>query len=245
MFAGGPAAQGRGPARRAHVAARPSPCLLGPLPRTPLFPQTTPPRHDGGSFFPGTGAATEAGSGAGEGFTLNVPWGGPGAGDGDYIAAFTRVLLPVAYEFGPDLLIVSAGFDAADGDPLGGCRLSPACFGHLTALLQPVAPLVLLLEARVAAGGARGGARRRACAPSRAGRGKGAGRTSLSSLQPPAPRRAPCPRRSARPPPHATRPYPNPAPPTPPRPNRPAPPRTPRAATTCGPRLAAWRPACA
>ncbi|GBF97132.1 histone deacetylase [Raphidocelis subcapitata] len=103
-------------------------------------------RHDGGSFFPGTGAAADAGTGAGEGFSLNVPWSGPGAGDGDYISAFTRVLLPVAYEFAPDLLIVSAGFDAAAGDPLGGCRVTPDCFGHLTALLQPVAPLVLLLE---------------------------------------------------------------------------------------------------
>lgn len=55
-------------------------------------------------------------------------------------------LVPIAYEFSPDLIIVSAGFDAAEGDPLGGCHLSPACYGHLTALLQPIAPLVLLLE---------------------------------------------------------------------------------------------------
>jgi histone deacetylase 6 len=54
--------------------------------------------------------------------------------------------VPIAYEFSPDLIIVSAGFDAAEGDPLGGCHLSPACYGHLTALLQPIAPLVLLLE---------------------------------------------------------------------------------------------------
>lgn len=67
-------------------------------------------RHDHGNFFPGTGAATEAGTGAGEGLTLNVPWNGPGANDADYIAAFSRVLIPVAYEFAPDLLIVSAGF---------------------------------------------------------------------------------------------------------------------------------------
>lgn len=51
-------------------------------------------------------------------------------------------LLPIAYEFAPSLIIVSAGFDAAHGDPLGGCHVSPACFGHMTALLQPVAPLV-------------------------------------------------------------------------------------------------------
>jgi hypothetical protein len=57
-----------------------------------------------------------------------------------------RRLLPIAYAFAPDLTIVSAGFDAADGDPLGGCRLSPAAYGHMTALLVPLAPLVLLLE---------------------------------------------------------------------------------------------------
>jgi histone deacetylase 6 len=57
-----------------------------------------------------------------------------------------RRLLPIAYEFNPSLIIVSAGFDAAHGDPLGGCHVSPACYGHMTALLQPVAPLVLLLE---------------------------------------------------------------------------------------------------
>jgi histone deacetylase 6 len=103
-------------------------------------------RHDGGSFFPGTGAADEVGAGAGEGFTVNVPWGGPGPGDGDYVAAFCRVLLPVAYEFAPDLVILSAGFDAALGDPLGGCRVTPAGYAHMVALLRPVAPLVVLLE---------------------------------------------------------------------------------------------------
>jgi Histone deacetylase domain len=41
---------------------------------------------------------------------------------------------------------VSAGFDAAEGDPIGGCAVTPECFGHMTALLQPVAPLVVLLE---------------------------------------------------------------------------------------------------
>lgn len=55
-------------------------------------------------------------------------------------------LLPIAYEFAPDLIIVSAGFDAAHGDPLGGCHVTPACYGHMTALLQPIAPLALLLE---------------------------------------------------------------------------------------------------
>jgi len=51
---------------------------------------------------------------------VNVPWTCGGLGDGDYLAAFHHVVLPIASEFAPDLLIVSAGFDAAEGDPLGG-----------------------------------------------------------------------------------------------------------------------------
>ncbi len=84
--------------------------------------------------------------GAGAGYTVNVPWNGSGVGDADMLAAFAAVVLPVAAEFRPDLMIVSAGFDAVAGDPLGGCRVSPAAFGHLTALLSAVAPSVLLLE---------------------------------------------------------------------------------------------------
>ncbi|GFR41479.1 hypothetical protein Agub_g2170 [Astrephomene gubernaculifera] len=103
-------------------------------------------RFDNGSFYPGTGDATETGSGAGLGFTVNVPWNGSGVRDADMLAAFRHVLLPVAAEFRPDLVIVSAGFDAVEGDPLGGCRVSPAAYGHFTALLSSLAPTLLLLE---------------------------------------------------------------------------------------------------
>ncbi len=65
---------------------------------------------------------------------------------GDYLAAFNHVLLPIAYEYAPDLIIASAGFDAAEGDPIGGCHVTPDCFAHMTAMLQPVAPLAVLLE---------------------------------------------------------------------------------------------------
>ena len=65
---------------------------------------------------------------------------------GDYLAAFNHVLLPIAYEYAPDLIIASAGFDAAERDPIGGCHVTPDCFAHMTALLQPVAPLAVLLE---------------------------------------------------------------------------------------------------
>ena len=62
------------------------------------------------------------------------------------MVAHVQVLLPVAREFGPDIILVSAGFDAAAGDPIGGCNLTPECFGAMTAALMPIAPTVLLLE---------------------------------------------------------------------------------------------------
>mmetsp|Transcript_9668 Transcript_9668/g.29296 ORF Transcript_9668/g.29296 Transcript_9668/m.29296 type:complete len:597 (-) Transcript_9668:192-1982(-) len=103
-------------------------------------------RYDHGHFYPGTGAADEVGLSNGEGFTVNLPWDTPDMQNGDYLAAFNQVLVPIAYEFNPDLIIVSAGFDAADGDPIGQCRVTPEGFAHMTAMLKPIAPMVLLLE---------------------------------------------------------------------------------------------------
>ncbi len=74
-------------------------------------------------FYPGTGAHDATGTGPGQGFSVNVPWLTGGMGNGDYMAAFQHVLLPIAYEFNPTLIIVSAGFDAAIGDPIGGYAL--------------------------------------------------------------------------------------------------------------------------
>ena len=69
-------------------------------------------------------------------------------GDAEYLAAFDRVLLPIARDFRPDLVLVSAGFDAADGDPLGAMRLTPAGYAQMTARLATLAGgrLVLALE---------------------------------------------------------------------------------------------------
>lgn len=103
-------------------------------------------RYDNGSFYPGTGAANECGVGAGVGSTVNVPWPCAGMRNGDYMAAFQHVVLPIAHEFQPDLIIISAGFDAAEGDPIGGCLLMPEAYSHMTAQLQLVAPTVALLE---------------------------------------------------------------------------------------------------
>ncbi|XP_060128115.1 histone deacetylase 7 isoform X3 [Zootoca vivipara] len=110
-------------------------------------------RHDDGNFFPGSGAAEEVGSGPGEGFTVNVAWTGgldPPMGDPEYLAAFRTVVMPIAHEFSPDVVLVSAGFDAADGHPppLGGYKVSAKCFGYMTRQLMSVAggALVLALE---------------------------------------------------------------------------------------------------
>nr|XP_032639900.1 histone deacetylase 7 isoform X6 [Chelonoidis abingdonii] len=110
-------------------------------------------RHDDGNFFPGSGAADEVGSGAGEGFNVNVAWtGGLDApmGDPEYLAAFRTVVMPIAHEFSPDVVLVSAGFDAADGHPppLGGYKVSAKCFGYMTQQLMSLAggAIVLALE---------------------------------------------------------------------------------------------------
>ncbi len=98
-------------------------------------------------FYPGTGAIDEIGGGAGRGFTVNVPLPA-GCGDAEYLAAFDRVLLPVARAFAPDLVLVSAGYDAAEGDPLGSMRITPDGYARLTRRLLGLAGgrVVLALE---------------------------------------------------------------------------------------------------
>jgi acetoin utilization deacetylase AcuC-like enzyme len=89
-------------------------------------------------FYPGTGAAEECGRGAGAGTTLNLPLPA-GAGDDDYRRAFDERLLPALGDFAPELLIVSAGFDAWRADPLGGMRVTDAGFSLWGERLRGVA----------------------------------------------------------------------------------------------------------
>jgi acetoin utilization deacetylase AcuC-like enzyme len=89
-------------------------------------------------YYPGTGAADEIGRGNGRGFTVNLPLE-VGAVDEDYHAVFSAVVLPVLRQFEPDVVIVSAGFDAHERDPLGGMRLSTAAFTAMTLELRAVA----------------------------------------------------------------------------------------------------------
>ena len=89
-------------------------------------------------YYPGTGAADEVGYGAGRGFTVNVPLE-VGAVDEDYQIAFAEVVLPLLRQFKPNVLIVLAGFDAHERDPLGGMRLSTDAFAAMTLELRAAA----------------------------------------------------------------------------------------------------------
>lgn len=89
-------------------------------------------------FYPGTGDADEIGRDAGRGFTVNVPLE-VGAVDEDYRVAFGEIVVPVLEQFHPDLLLISAGFDAHERDPLAGMRLTTAAFGAMTGDLLRVA----------------------------------------------------------------------------------------------------------
>lgn len=107
-------------------------------------------RYENGKFYPGTkyGGTEVVGEGAGEGFNINIPWRNRAMGDADYLYAFNKVVIPAINEFNPDLVIVSAGFDAADGDLIGGCHVTPAGYGCMTHMLKGIAKgkLAVILE---------------------------------------------------------------------------------------------------
>ena len=89
-------------------------------------------------FYPGTGHWRECGEGAGEGYTVNVPLYG-GLGDSEFLHIFQNILSPIAFEFKPDFMLVSAGFDISATDPLGGMNVSASGFGALAHSLMEMA----------------------------------------------------------------------------------------------------------
>lgn len=100
-------------------------------------------------FYPGTGAADETGSGAGQGFTVNLPLAA-GATDADYAAAYRKVAL-VLDGYLPELLLVSAGFDAHEDDPLASMRMTTAGYAAVVKSLADTAarlgcPMALVTE---------------------------------------------------------------------------------------------------
>ncbi|XP_054266822.1 histone deacetylase 6-like isoform X1 [Macrosteles quadrilineatus] len=107
-------------------------------------------RYDRGTFFPSSedAAATVVGDGDGVGFNVNIPWNQKGMGNAEYVMAFQQVVMPIAYQFAPQLVLVSAGFDAAINDPLGGCKVAPEAYALFTSWLSPLAQgrVIICLE---------------------------------------------------------------------------------------------------
>jgi acetoin utilization deacetylase AcuC-like enzyme len=91
-------------------------------------------------YYPGTGAADEIGTGAGRGFTINVPLDA-GATDADFERAYREVILPALERFAPGAIVVSAGFDAHERDPLAGMRMSTAGYARLVEMLDNVSAM--------------------------------------------------------------------------------------------------------
>ncbi|MCL5023118.1 MAG: histone deacetylase [Nitrospirae bacterium] len=96
--------------------------------------------------YPGTGSEAERGKGKGRGFTRNVPMAG-GAGDKEYLAAYREILPPLVESFGPDIILVSAGYDIHRDDPLAAIRVSGAGIREIVrAILSFRLPTVMTLE---------------------------------------------------------------------------------------------------
>jgi acetoin utilization deacetylase AcuC-like enzyme len=89
-------------------------------------------------FYPGTGALGEVGEGEGTGFTVNLPMPA-GLGDGEYVRVYREIVEPIGRAFDPELVLVSAGFDAHRADPLGGMSVSVGGFAALMDVCLAVA----------------------------------------------------------------------------------------------------------
>jgi len=101
-------------------------------------------------LYPGTGRPEERGAGPGEGFTINLPVA-PGSREPEWLALLEEVVLPAAAAFAPELVLVSAGFDAHEADPLADCLLSTRSFVRMASRVRELArgagvPLGVVLE---------------------------------------------------------------------------------------------------
>jgi acetoin utilization deacetylase AcuC-like enzyme len=115
-------------------------------------------------YYPGSGSFNESGSGKGEGFTVNAPFPS-GFGDAEYLSVYARILVPIALDYMPELILVSAGFDPFAQDPLGGMNVTGEGFGALAGLVQDIAHqtcdgrVLITLEGGYHAEGLRSGVR--------------------------------------------------------------------------------------
>jgi acetoin utilization deacetylase AcuC-like enzyme len=126
-------------------------------------------RFDHGRFYPGSQDANsdKIGKNAGKGFNINIPWNTSSSyhspsvsssgvntsnnekyGDPEYLYMFDQIIIPVLNTYQPDLILISAGFDCAAGDPLGGIAVGPGCFNYMTRMLMNYAQgrVVVALE---------------------------------------------------------------------------------------------------
>jgi acetoin utilization deacetylase AcuC-like enzyme len=94
--------------------------------------------HQDNLFPADSGALAENGEGAGKGYNLNIPLP-PGCGDGAYVAAIERVVIPALYKFKPELIVVPSGFDASGVDPLGRMMVTSEGYRRMTQLLMKAA----------------------------------------------------------------------------------------------------------
>ena len=107
-------------------------------------------------LYPGTGPAGDAGSGAGLGYTVNLPVPA-GSGDEVFVSLVADVVAPLARAFGPELVLVSAGYDAHLEDPLAGCRVTDDGYGAMASWVRAIAeeagaPVAVCLEGGYALG---------------------------------------------------------------------------------------------
>jgi len=107
-------------------------------------------RYDKGAFYPGeSGDMKKVGEGEAKGYNLNYPWDLPHpyytVGDDEYIYGLERVFMPIIDEFDPELIFISAGFDAACGDPLGGLDVSPDGYAYMTKRLMDKLPSKIII----------------------------------------------------------------------------------------------------
>ncbi|KAJ2831300.1 Histone deacetylase hda1, partial [Coemansia sp. 'formosensis'] len=102
-------------------------------------------RYGKGFFLSGeAGNFTQLGKGPSKGYNINVPWMTEGVGDGNYLYAFCKLILPVAREFAPEMVIVTCGFDATVCNPIWECNVMPECYAMMMAMLKDVCPKIVL-----------------------------------------------------------------------------------------------------
>jgi acetoin utilization deacetylase AcuC-like enzyme len=101
-------------------------------------------------LYPGTGAAGDVGSGEGEGYTVNLPVP-PGSGSNEFLSLVQTVVAPIAREWRPELICLSAGYDAHRDDPLANCEVNDAGYGDMAATMRSLGaelgvPVLICLE---------------------------------------------------------------------------------------------------